>query len=128
MIPAVTNSSLITIVLALACMHIILCNRVRVIAVRMGLPAAKWFILSLLLTPIPAMIVFWWYNVQGIRRRQRGRFRHLLSCETSVSGEENAPRRCPNCGELIVSDEGRHGGALPTCPHCGLGLDEDTVA
>ncbi|MCE5326980.1 MAG: hypothetical protein LLG01_11265 [Planctomycetaceae bacterium] len=70
-----------------------------------------WFIVTLLFSAIPYLIVGMYYRARWI-----------------IEGDEDdgaacAPRRCPHCQALIL-DEGKS----KTCSRCGMALREDDVA
>jgi len=88
-----------------------------------------WFVLSLLLTVVPAAVVAHVDFFRELRRQQR----------LAATGGDGV-RRCRHCG-AVLTDGGAHTGrsgssgpdptdeaAPAVCPHCGMALEDEHLA
>ena len=118
----------------LAALYVFMTYRLAAWAHRNGHNGIFWFILSLLLTAVPALLYF---NVLAARAKLRfilGRDEpdapppDHQDDQAEPDGEEAPPphRRCPHCRRLVVSR--RDASGLDLCPACGLPMDRGDIA
>jgi len=103
------------IVAAMAVLWVISAVRIAVHARRIGRRAALWFCITLLLTAIPALIVFNLEYFRSVRRRGAG-------------PPAAPPRRCPHCRQVIAPGSEIDTPAGAVCPRCRLPVDQETIA
>lgn len=103
----------------LGALYVLSCVRISLAMRRTRRSAVLWFLVTLLGTPIPAMVALWQDSVRELRRRRRGR---------GAATRRRTPQRCPHCGEQFSAGNGEAGGAPGTCPHCHMPIDKKGLA
>ncbi len=101
--------------------HLATALRVAAAAQRLGRSPIRWLAISICLSAIPAMIVFY----RDVKRRYRERL--------APGGPAAAPpppggvARCPNCQAVIGPVESA-GAPLKICPRCHLPIEKVNLA
>lgn len=113
----------------LVLMYLFMCVRVAMAAPALDRSAVRWFFISLLLTAIPALIVF----SLEIRRRRRQLLDQLRRQSQELEGRDLAAadggsvRRCVQCGRFYLPDQ-RPPQERDVCPHCHLKSQGSDIA
>jgi uncharacterized paraquat-inducible protein A len=106
------------LVALLLAVHLATAMRVAMAAGRLGRSPIRWLAITICLSAIPAMIVFY----LDVKRRQRERL-----AERKTSPPPRGIARCPNCRAIIDPAESA-GLPLKTCPRCHLPIEKVNLA
>ena len=99
-----------TVIALVGAMYVMMCFRVAARMASIGRSRAKWFLISLLCTAIPAAMV--------LRR-------HLREAHTGGRGDDRPTGRCRHCGAILDTIPK---GVPTVCGECGMALNEETLA
>ena len=109
------------LVALLLAVHLATATRVAMAAGRLGRSPIRWLAITICLSAIPAMIVFY----LDVKRRQRER---LAEGNASAAlPPAGGIARCPNCQAIIDPAELAHT-PLKTCPRCHLPIEKVNLA
>ncbi len=115
-----------TILLVMAVCYLFLCVRTALRMKDTGRSFLLWLVVTVCLTSIPATIVL-------MIDQYRGRFGPWREEDDETdepdddAAERRPPkgtRRCPHCGSRFRTEDVDTVGGVPTCPSCGLTLDQ----
>ena len=105
-----------------------------------------WFVLSVFLTVIPAVVCSYVEYFRELRRRRRafeaGSRRPRRDAPGRDSVQPGAARRCRHCGALLTGaaddaaspasqaapDKPPEPAGRATCPHCGMAVEDEYLA
>lgn len=119
-----------------AAMYVAMCAMVARVARRLGRRPWVWFWVCLLLTCVPAVVIF---QNDVSRRRAAAMERAMREAEgkapaggegeasVRATGKPGRPRRCPHCQAVIVSEDVDASGAK-LCPVCHMVLNSTDLA
>jgi len=98
--------------------------RIALYARKTGRNAVLWFVVTFLLTAIPALIVFNLAYFVARRRDPLDKGERVGRDEARPAG----PARCPHCRAIIAPAELPQGPTAKPCPRCGMDIDEAHTA
>jgi hypothetical protein len=105
----------------LLAVHLATATRVAMAAGRLGRSPIRWLAITICLSAIPAMIVFY----LDVKRRQRERRAERKA--SAVPPPPGGIARCPHCQAIIDPAESADL-PLKTCPRCHLPIEKVNLA
>lgn len=126
---AMDNPTLLIVLLA-AGAYVFTCARIARHAGRLGRSTVAWFVITLGLTALPAMVLF---LTEFYRRKRVANMNPGDSGPANQEANPPAPplpdrKLCPHCSRSVRMGELDRSSGSPTCPYCGMIIDEANYA
>jgi hypothetical protein len=113
----------------LGAVWVLLAGHTAVSMARYGRRGWVWFLITLVLTPVPAAVVSCADWFVSLRRRQVSQRAGDIEDEAPAGDAGDRPvRRCRHCGAVLAGQVGKRIGGRLLCPNCRLPVEEDQLA